>query len=170
MCSIDTNLAEGTSDPSKCTKFDNGQHFLMIYILCKLRKFEKDVSKSRNYFHYWWNIEPIPRKFEKVRVSTFHYFLSKLDRKMSAVWYAVVTSNTSLIYNNESTSRNYQVCFFRSLAISQDVHQSADCFFRKWKNLSNNSEVCHVLPYPLLSSQLWGSLEHKDYNHGENHQ
>lgn len=30
---------------------------------------------------------------------------------------------------------------------------------RKWKNLSNNSEVCHVLPYSLLSSKLWGSLE-----------
>ena len=25
---------------------------------------------------------------------------------------------------------------------------------RKWINLSNNSEVCHVLPYSLLSSQL----------------
>ena len=30
---------------------------------------------------------------------------------------------------------------------------------RKWINLSNNSEVCHVLPYSLLSSQLWCSLE-----------
>ena len=74
------------------------------------------------------------------------------------MWYGVVTSNNSLWY----ITMKAQVKIIRS-AFSDLWPLAKTCInlrsvsSRKWKNLSNNSEVCHVLPYSL--SQLWGSLE-----------
>ena len=91
---------------------------------------------------------------------TFYYFLSKLDWKMSA---NVVWSNTS---NNSLWHRTMkaQLKIIRS-AFSDLWPLAKTCInlqsvsSRKWINLSNKSEVCHFLPYSLLSSQLSGSLE-----------
>ena len=64
--------------------------FFMIYILCKSRKIlKKDVSKIlETIFIIGEILIPFPVNVKKVTVTTFHYFLSKLDRKMSAnvVW------------------------------------------------------------------------------------
>ena len=70
--------------------FDNGQDFFMINILCKLRKIlKKDVSKILETIFFNGEIlNPYSISLKKVRISTFYYFLSKLDWKMSAnvVW------------------------------------------------------------------------------------
>jgi len=76
------------------------------------------------------------------------------------MWYGVTTSNNSLWYKTMKA----QVKLIRS-AFSDLWPLAKMCInlqsvsSRKWINLSNNSEVYHVLPYSLLSSQLWSSLE-----------
>ena len=75
------------------------------------------------------------------------------------MWYGATTSNNSLWYKTMKAQVKLIRYAFSDLWPLAKKCINLQSSSRKWINLSNNSEVCHVLPYSLLSSQLWGSLE-----------
>ena len=71
-----------------------------------------------------------------------------------------MTSNNSLWYRTMKAQLKIIRSAFSDLwPLAKTCINLQSVSSRKWINLSNNSEVCHFLPYSLLSSQLSGSLE-----------